>query len=222
MYSQSRRFRGPFPEPPAARRAQRRRTTADRIYRAALSLFRERGFEATRVEDIAQAAGVSKGTFFNYFRSKDAVLGHLGERQMQRLAAAIAGEPAYPEWPAPRQLAFILDTLAGGLEEEKALLRSFAFELYRTAHAFSETVSQARRLVDLLTEAVRRGQERGELRGDAPATSLALLIGAMYFNTFLAWLDAENTPALAELLRAHLQILLEGMSFRSPLPSGEG
>src|SRR5207245_1028624 len=126
MYSQPRRFRGPFREPPAARREQRRLATADRLYRAALSLFQDRGFEATRVEDIAQAAGVAKGTFFNYFPTKDAVLGHLGERQMHGLTAAIAGEPTYPEWPASRQLMFLLDTLAGGLEADRALLRTFA------------------------------------------------------------------------------------------------
>jgi AcrR family transcriptional regulator len=44
------------------------------ILEAALKVFSEKGFNASRTRDIAQAAGVSEGTIFNYFKSKDALL----------------------------------------------------------------------------------------------------------------------------------------------------
>ena len=53
--------------PRSGRRERRRLETRDRLYRAALELFGERGFLETTVEDITEAADVGKGTFFNYF-----------------------------------------------------------------------------------------------------------------------------------------------------------
>ncbi|HLJ42079.1 MAG TPA: TetR family transcriptional regulator, partial [Candidatus Acidoferrales bacterium] len=52
------------------RRERRRTETRERIFRAALDLFAERGFMETTVEDITEAADVGKGTFFNYFPTK--------------------------------------------------------------------------------------------------------------------------------------------------------
>ena len=55
-------------------RAQHKATTWQTIRRAALTLFAERGFDDVSVTDIAAAAGVARGTFFNYFDSKEAVV----------------------------------------------------------------------------------------------------------------------------------------------------
>ncbi len=71
-----------FPQP--NRRERRRLETRERIYRAALQIFAERGYLETTVEDITEAADVGKGTFFNYFPTKEHVLATYGE---QRVAA---------------------------------------------------------------------------------------------------------------------------------------
>ena len=55
-------------------RARKRRETAQRITDAGMSLFIERGFEATTLDDIADKAGISRRTFFYYFKSKDDIL----------------------------------------------------------------------------------------------------------------------------------------------------
>src|SRR5450755_4369219 len=73
---------------PVSRRARRAAETRERIYQAALGLFAERGFAATTVEDITEAADVGKGTFFNYFPSKEHVLGMLHELQLSKVAQA--------------------------------------------------------------------------------------------------------------------------------------
>jgi len=65
------------------------------LYRAALDLFRERGYDATTVEEIAQAAEVAKGTFFNYFPTKEAVLGYAGHRQMRLVHEAMAADQGF-------------------------------------------------------------------------------------------------------------------------------
>ena len=76
------------------RRERRAAETRVRLFRCALQLFAERGFSNVTVEDITEAADVGKGTFFNYFESKDHVLGVMAEIQLGKVreAAALAGE----------------------------------------------------------------------------------------------------------------------------------
>mgnify|MGYP004705420061 CR=1 FL=1 len=66
------------------RRERHREEIRQRLYRAALKLFAERGFLETTVEDITDAADVGKGTFFNYFPTKEHILAAFG---MERVAA---------------------------------------------------------------------------------------------------------------------------------------
>jgi AcrR family transcriptional regulator len=66
----------------------------DAIYDAAIELFARRGFHETSVEDVAQAAGVSRRSFFRYFTTKDHLLGHNMVRLGDVLVAAVAASPA--------------------------------------------------------------------------------------------------------------------------------
>src|ERR1017187_8353533 len=81
--------------PPGAGRRQRRAAeTRLRLFRCALQLIAERGFPNVTVEDITEAADVGKGTFFNYFATKDHVLGVMPEIQLGKVreAASLAVE----------------------------------------------------------------------------------------------------------------------------------
>src|SRR6202051_2183705 len=66
---------------PSNRRERRRVETRERIYRAALRIFAQRGYLDTTVEDITEAADVGKGTFFNYFPTKEHVLATYGDER---------------------------------------------------------------------------------------------------------------------------------------------
>ena len=83
---------------PSDRRQRRSADIRERLFRGALELFAQKGFAETTVEDITEAADVGKGTFFNYFPSKDHILLAFGEMQLSKLEAAIemarrTGEP---------------------------------------------------------------------------------------------------------------------------------
>src|SRR5271169_4664392 len=80
------------------RRQRRSAETRERLFHSALELFAQKGFAETTVEDITEAADVGKGTFFNYFPSKDHILLAFGEMQLSKLESAIelarsSGEP---------------------------------------------------------------------------------------------------------------------------------
>src|ERR1700729_1595534 len=67
------------------RRQRRSSQTRERLFRAALDLFAKHGFADTTVEDITNAADVGKGTFFNYFPSKDHILIAFSDMQLGKL-----------------------------------------------------------------------------------------------------------------------------------------
>jgi len=76
------------------RRERKRRQTRERIENAAMALFLQRGFDATTIEDITEAADVSKRSFFDYFPSKEEVVFAWQDSFADRLMAEIAARPA--------------------------------------------------------------------------------------------------------------------------------
>src|SRR6266852_7676568 len=73
----------------ASRRVRRSADLRERLFRAALTLFGKKGYAETTVEDITEAADVGKGTFFNYFRSKEHILMAFGEMQLGKLEVIV-------------------------------------------------------------------------------------------------------------------------------------
>jgi AcrR family transcriptional regulator len=85
-------------------RQRKKNATRDRISASALRLFREQGFDATTVEQIAAAAGVSHMTFFRYFPTKEDVA--LADSYDPLIASHIAQTPA--DWPLARRIRTVL------------------------------------------------------------------------------------------------------------------
>jgi AcrR family transcriptional regulator len=110
-------------------RARKRRETGKRIADNAIRLFVSQGYEATTLDAIAAAAGISRRTFFSYFKSKDDILLSLQSGLGEALAAAVRrAPPGQRPIDAARQA--LVDTCAGYNGEEMlkidALMRSSA------------------------------------------------------------------------------------------------
>ena len=84
----------PTPPPRMRSRERQREDTRQRIYDAAMEIFRRDGFEVARVDDVAKAAGVSHGTFYFHFATKDEVLIQCLRASEVRVVAAIDAVPA--------------------------------------------------------------------------------------------------------------------------------
>jgi AcrR family transcriptional regulator len=95
-------------------RARKRQETREKLTRAAMALFLERGFEATTLDDIVAAADISRRTFFHYFASKEDVVFAWQEQASAALIAAVAARPAGESMLAAAENAMI--AMAGQLD----------------------------------------------------------------------------------------------------------
>lgn len=175
----------PAPEKPG-RRERRSADTREKLFRAALDLFATRGFLATTVEDITEAADVGKGVFYNYFPSKEHLLAAFGELQRRRIeqALAVAQEGREPMHKVLKELVHSLSEEPG---RSPALLRSILFAIL-SSEAVRETVLQNLELGrQRLEELLAIGQQRGEIRSDRPASELSRVLQRSAFGTMLFW-----------------------------------
>ncbi|GAC1620073.1 MAG: TetR family transcriptional regulator FadR [Candidatus Acidiferrum sp.] len=199
------------------RRQRRSAELRQRLFRAALDLFAKQGFAETTVEDITNAADVGKGTFFNYFPSKDHILIAFGEMQLEKLQGLVA-EASQTAQPMPA----FLRTLSVRMTEEPARNPSIIRAILQ-GNLSSTPVREAMRKnhlrsQDLLTQLVKLGQERGEIRGDLTAEEIAQVFRQTVFGTLLMW-AVMGEGSLAERMHAAFDLLWNGIA---PRPSPHG
>jgi AcrR family transcriptional regulator len=168
------------------RRERHRAEMRERIYRAALRLFAERGFLETTVEDITEAADVGKGTFFNYFPTKEHVLSCYGEERLQEVERSLERARAGRE-PVLSILKDLATDLAGQSSESPDLLRSVFAANLACAPVRAELQKRIQRGRELLGEIFAIGQKCGEIRSDIPATELGRSVRLIFMGVTIAW-----------------------------------
>jgi AcrR family transcriptional regulator len=168
------------------RRERHRVETRDRIVRHALQLFSERGVSATTIEDITEAADVGKGTFFNYFPSKEHVLTEFGEFQLAKIRAAVeeAQKRSTPIRVVARRLLLALAEMPA---ESPELVRSFLLVILSSGSARPLIVQKLGEGRRLLGELVGVGQRRGEIRAELKRGAAARHLQQMFFGGLLLW-----------------------------------
>lgn len=205
----------------ASTRASRWRRRKDRrpeeITAAALECFVERGFAASRLDDIAARAGVTKGTLYLYFESKEDLFKAVVRQalvvriqEFEQLVASATGtataqiEAFIMAWPAiiaTRRVSAIPKLIIAEAGNFPDLVRYY----------FDEVIARSRRLV---VGIIRRGVERGEFRPVDPGLAFfslvaPLLVAVLWKNIFEPVAGGTLDPG--ELCRSHLSILLRGL-----------
>lgn len=171
---------------PRNRRERHRAEMRERIFRAALQLFAERGYLETTVEDITEAADVGKGTFFNYFPTKEHVLSRYGEERVQEIERCLERARSGRE-PVLAVLKDLATDLAGQSSESPDLIRSVFAANLSCAPVRAELQKRIQRGRQLLGEIFALGQERGEIRRDLSPAELGRLMRLIFMGVTIAW-----------------------------------
>lgn len=196
----------------ASRWEQRKERTHRRLLEEAGRLFTTKGFDAVTVEEIASAADVAKGTFFNYFESKENLLGELLYSRMQSLLTS----PPAPELPADERIRVLFQTLWQELAPYRHLARRmFAHAM---AHPKPEYLPPDQPTASLaLADLIREGQAQGVFRPDINAELAGGLLTTYFFR--LCVMDLIATEAITDnpatcghdLIHEGLDLLYRGM-----------
>ncbi|MBL27448.1 MAG: TetR family transcriptional regulator [Rhodospirillaceae bacterium] len=199
---------------PRRRRAEAR---PDDILDAALTVFRQRGFAAARVEDIAAQAGLSKGAVYLYFDSKQTMLRALVERAVQPLAEQIAALADSSSDNAEKTLRRVLRLAGRALDESDIfavprIVVAEAGNFPDIAQLYREKVIETG--LGALSRLVARGIAEGAFRPVDPHHAARSIVGAvvlhMIWVTTFARSDDPALPA-SEVLEDHLDLLLNGL-----------
>ncbi len=168
------------------RRQRRQAETRERLFRAALKLFSQRGFIAVTVQQITEAADVGKGTFFNYFPSKEHTLAALGQLQVSRIAAALAAVESGAQ-TAGQALRGLPHQLAEEPGKSPELARSLIVAVHSSAAVRKLMLANLERGRELLGQLIWVSQETGEIRKDRLALELARQYQQSFFGALFMW-----------------------------------
>lgn len=188
------------------------------ILAAALRVFSERGFAASRLDDVAREAGVSKAALYLYFESKQAIFEALVRSavvpNVERLEALVAG------WQG--SAADLLRTLVQSIAKlvVDGEVASFPKLIIAEASNFPDLAKLYRtavieRTLGLLGSIVKRGIDAGEFRPTDPALAARLVIAPILFSSLWKTCFARHDPTAfdpAPLLKLHVDTLVRGLT----------
>ena len=201
------------PYAPPSRRERRSLELRERLFRSALELFAQKGFAETTVEDITNAADVGKGTFFNYFPSKDHMLLAFGEMQLAKLRDAVE-EARHSSEPLPHYFRSLSERMTQEPMRNPAIVRALLLAYLSSTPVREAMLDMQKRVLALHSEMIALGQQRGEIRDDVPAIELAQVFRQTIFGTLLMWtLYGDST--LQARMESAFNILWMGLAPRN-------
>lgn len=174
------------------RRQEQAQRTRKALFECALRLFREKGYDSVTVDDITQAAGTAKGTFYTYFRTKSDIIieefrtiddfyRHY-QRNLFRYDTAEKKILAFVR----AQMRYVRDKV--GLEMLKILYANNIME----PGTEKILIDTGRFLHELVRSIIEEGQARDEFRTDVSADRLAQLFNRSFRSVFLDWAISNN------------------------------
>ena len=199
-------------------REEKKQRLRSQLYETAIDMFRTRGFDQTRVQDVIAAVGVSEPTFFNYFPTKDAVLEEYASHAVDVLIDVLREELDDGSRPIEQKVRRLLATIASGFADDPEFMtvvvtRSSIFRGARAGVRDREMV-----MYDLLTELFAGGQQRGEIRPELDPRRLAETFTGAYMLTTANWLVAwwGDRDDLGDRLEEQARVLLTGCQTDRP------
>jgi len=188
----------------------------DQILNAAEEVFTEKGFDEARMEDIADELGLSKGTVYLYFKSKNdliiSILDRLFEREFSQLEnredenmSAVEGILNFTE---------LMANDVGRMLRLIPIVYEFLALAFRNKYVQYALKEYLNRYLLILTKMIQRGVDAGELKPVDP-TEVAIAIGAIMEGTLLLWVYDKSLIDPRRHILSGMRLLLSGIQKES-------
>ncbi|HEY4123321.1 MAG TPA: TetR/AcrR family transcriptional regulator [Rhizomicrobium sp.] len=201
---------------------RRKQARPQEILDAALVCFAEKGFAAARMDDIADQAGVTKGTIYLYFKNKEAVFKALVRESIGVRVDEILEQVRKSNAPARDILRMMVSNLGTILHGNNLIVLpkivlAEAGNFPELARFYREEIVD--KGLSAIMKVISRGIERGEFRPIAPQFAARLLVApvliVVFWRTTFAQFDTEPFDHEG-FLKTHIEVLLRGLA-----PDGE-
>jgi AcrR family transcriptional regulator len=182
------------------------------ILNAAEEVFTQKGLDLARMDDIADETGLSKGTLYLYFKSKDDLIIAILDRIFQGVFKQL-DERKPGELSATESIYWFTEE---AIRDYKKMMRLMPVAYEFLALAFrNKTVQLAlkqyfRHYMDVLAPMIQHGIEAGEFRPVDPQ-EVAIALGAIYEGTVLLWVYDKELVDMERHIRSSIKLLLEGI-----------
>ena len=186
------------PSVPEGRRERRRRELHERVCEVARELFTKHGFEATTVEQIAEAADIAPATFFNHFQNKRGVLTMMTSEVVEHVSALVEAN-LRAELPIGEQLVGLATDAGSQIAANQFIARDVMLDFVRMEARPEEPAPYLARVHAPVTAVLEVGQRRGEVRRDLEARFLSEMVVGALNAAVTQWLSDPTYP-IAERL----------------------
>jgi AcrR family transcriptional regulator len=188
------------------------------ILDAALAVFAERGYRNTRLEDVGEAAGVTKGAIYHYFENKEDLLlraiEHRREEAFGRIEEILRDKSA----PVSTRIRLVVRRWFGTIPKERLAVVTLLSQgiSHEAPDAFRKWLSGGPTAsARLIASLVKEGQKRGEFRADADADVAARLLVSGLLQQSVWQQYADDVPGLAmaqgRLVDSSLELFLHSL-----------
>lgn len=153
--------------PSGSRIERKKEETKKKIITVAIKLFKEQGLEETTMEQIAKEVDIAKGTLYNYFPVKEAIISEYIQRSFrEKNSERILQMQEMPDTRSCMKL--IISKLIEGIQEQKEIFEKFLVYRMQNMVSFHQDESVKSGIHLLITEIIELGQKSSEIRNDLP------------------------------------------------------
>jgi TetR/AcrR family transcriptional regulator, cholesterol catabolism regulator len=189
------------------------RTAADRaeqVYSAALRLFREKGYHATSMQDIAAAVGLYKGSLYHYIGGKEELLVRVFERSMGGLLVDVERIAADSSLPPSAQLRRIVEAHVSAVALNLDALTVYLHEWRALAgESLANVRTQRERYAAVVSDIIARGVRAGEFA--VPDVGIATLGLLGMCNWLCQWYSPTGRLSASEIGARFADLVLDGL-----------
>ncbi len=200
-------------EVPSGNRVERKKEeTKQKIISIAMELFKENGIDAVTMEQIAREVDIAKGTLYNYFPVKEAIISEYIQRSFQeKYSARILQFSKLPDTRS--RMVLILRTLIEGVQEQKDIFEKYLVYQIQNMISIDRDAGVKSGIKLLAQEIIVLGQKGGEIRSDLPLDILVALFEFVFVEVAQEFYMKPAAFNASETIESCVDLFINGAKY---------